>query len=208
MTRTSRAEWVKRVERWRESKLSAEAFAAQLGIKAARLRHWGWKLKQRRPEASQVASQPAVRPPRASSFIELSAALPVDRSPIDIVTPRGYVLRVPPDVDQKLLERVLEVVRPRFASSSARCRRTCAARLMRSHSRRHSCWAKTHVRARCSCSSTSVPRARRCCGGTPTGIACYTSGYIRRSSSCRLRLPVTRGEYASTAARWRRCRQA
>jgi transposase len=111
MTRTSRAEWVKRVERWRESKLSAEAFAAQLGIKATRLRHWDWKLKQRRPETSQAASQPAVPPARASSFIELSAALPVDRSPIEIVTPRGYVLRVPPDVDQKLLERVLEVVR-------------------------------------------------------------------------------------------------
>ena len=28
MIRTSRAEWIKRVERWRESKLSAEAFAA------------------------------------------------------------------------------------------------------------------------------------------------------------------------------------
>jgi hypothetical protein len=43
MTRTSRAERIKRVQRWRESKLSAEAFAAQLGINAVRLRYWDWK---------------------------------------------------------------------------------------------------------------------------------------------------------------------
>src|SRR5262245_20352400 len=101
MTRTSRAEWIKRVERWRESKLSAEAFAAQLGIKAVRLRYWDWKLKQRRSEASHAASHPAVSLPRASSFIEVAAALPVDRSPIEIVTPRGWKyelahLEVPP----------------------------------------------------------------------------------------------------------------
>jgi hypothetical protein len=46
MARTSRAEWIRRVARWRESKTSADEFAAQHGIKAVRLRYWDWKLKR------------------------------------------------------------------------------------------------------------------------------------------------------------------
>src|SRR5437773_11452585 len=85
MARTSRAEWIKRVERWPESKLSAEAFAAQLGIKAARLRYRDWKLKQHRAEPTE-ASHRQVPSPRTSSFVEVSPALPVERSSIEIVT--------------------------------------------------------------------------------------------------------------------------
>jgi hypothetical protein len=110
MARTSRAEWIKRVERWHESKLSAEAFAAPLGIKAARLRYWDWKLKQHRAEPTETSHR-QVPSPRTSSFVEVSPALPVERSSIEILTPRGYVLRVQPEVDQQLLKHVLEVVR-------------------------------------------------------------------------------------------------
>jgi hypothetical protein len=105
MTRTSRVEWIKCVERWRASKLSAEAFATQIGVKAVRLRYWDWKLKQDRPQPA------AASPPPPSSFVEVSAALPIERSPIESVVPRGYVVRVQSDVDQQFLKRVLEAVR-------------------------------------------------------------------------------------------------
>jgi hypothetical protein len=38
-THMSRAEWQKRVERWRDSGLSAEQFAAELGINAGTLKY-------------------------------------------------------------------------------------------------------------------------------------------------------------------------
>jgi hypothetical protein len=50
-------------------------------------------------------------PPPPSSFVEVSAALPIERSPIEIVVPRGCVVRVQSDVDQQFLKRVLEAVR-------------------------------------------------------------------------------------------------
>lgn len=56
MTRTSRAECVTRVQRWRVSKMSAEAFAAQVGINAVRLRYWDWKLKHDSPADASFVS--------------------------------------------------------------------------------------------------------------------------------------------------------
>lgn len=43
MARESREVWLKRVERWRESGLSAAEFANEVGINAGSLRHWGWR---------------------------------------------------------------------------------------------------------------------------------------------------------------------
>src|SRR5262249_6786049 len=85
MTRTSRAEWIKRVQRWRESKLSAEAFAAQLGINAVRLRYWDWKLKHDPPRAGR---SPAVArgqhlPPRKSQSAQADRDVTSCRSPVN-----------------------------------------------------------------------------------------------------------------------------
>jgi hypothetical protein len=44
--RASRDEWAKRVERWRDSGLSAEQFAAELGINAGTLKFWKYRLGQ------------------------------------------------------------------------------------------------------------------------------------------------------------------
>ncbi len=44
MDRTSREEWAKRVERWRDSGLTAAEFAAELGINAHSLSWWKWRL--------------------------------------------------------------------------------------------------------------------------------------------------------------------
>lgn len=42
--RATREEWSKRVERWRESGLTAQEFAAELGVNPRTLTHWKWAL--------------------------------------------------------------------------------------------------------------------------------------------------------------------
>jgi hypothetical protein len=42
--RASREEWAKRVKRWRESGLSAEQYASELGINAGTLKFWKYQL--------------------------------------------------------------------------------------------------------------------------------------------------------------------
>lgn len=54
--RASREEWEKRVERWRESGLSAEQYASELGINAGRLKFWKYQLGRPAAKASPVRS--------------------------------------------------------------------------------------------------------------------------------------------------------
>jgi len=44
MARTSSEQWAKRIERWKDSGLSAKEFAAETGLKASTLTYWRWKL--------------------------------------------------------------------------------------------------------------------------------------------------------------------
>lgn len=44
MGRDGREVWEKRVGRWRESGLTAKEFAAETGLNANTLAHWGWQL--------------------------------------------------------------------------------------------------------------------------------------------------------------------
>ena len=45
MERANATEWAKRVERWKDSGLTAKEFAAQCGLKASMLSYWQWKLR-------------------------------------------------------------------------------------------------------------------------------------------------------------------
>jgi hypothetical protein len=58
--RTSREEWRKRVERWKDSGLTAEQYASELGINAKTLQFWKYKL------AKPAASAQRARGARAS----------------------------------------------------------------------------------------------------------------------------------------------
>ena len=44
--RVERAEWAKRVERWRDSDLTTAEFAAEAGINPRTLTYWAWTLKR------------------------------------------------------------------------------------------------------------------------------------------------------------------
>jgi hypothetical protein len=58
--RTSREEWRKRVERWKDSGLTAEQYAGELGINAKTLQFCKYKLTKPEPSARRVRQHPRV----------------------------------------------------------------------------------------------------------------------------------------------------
>jgi hypothetical protein len=73
--RTSRGEWQKRIERWRDSGLTAEQFAAELGINAGTLRFWKYRLgKDAAAGVIVKAAQRLTKSPRAELLVEVHAA--------------------------------------------------------------------------------------------------------------------------------------
>jgi transposase-like protein len=71
--------WLKRVERWKDSGLSAREFAAEVGINAQTLSYWRWKLKKvaKAPRKKQVAFVEVV----AGSGGELAGVEPIASEP-------------------------------------------------------------------------------------------------------------------------------
>ncbi len=111
MARESREVWRKRVERWRESGLSATEFAAEIGVNANSLRHWGWRVS-----AAQREREVAVEAKGALTWVEVTA--PAAKEPrsddslerLELVLPSGLVVRVPPRFEPEGLRRLLAVV--------------------------------------------------------------------------------------------------
>ena len=101
MARSTRADWERRVRRWRRSGLKREEFAAQEGVKPTTLGWWAWAL-QRGVSTALV---------KRDAFVEVTAgevpALVDER--IEIVLENGRVVRVPAAFDDAHLGRVLDV---------------------------------------------------------------------------------------------------
>jgi transposase len=120
MERATRATWTARVERWRDSGLSAAEFAAELGINPHTLKWWKWHLGAkasppapkralaRRESASIAKSTPQISP---LTFVELTAAVVGD--PLEVVLPSTVRVRVPRGFDSATLVRLLDVLEPR-----------------------------------------------------------------------------------------------
>ena len=109
-TKTSAEEWQKRVDRWRESGLTAEQFAVETGINAGTLRFWGYRIgKAARGEA--IAPRSKARPRPAPSFGEGRAAHTVSAA-FELELRGGRRLRVPTAFDAGELERLLRVLEP------------------------------------------------------------------------------------------------
>ena len=112
MRRAPREVWIKRVERWHDSGLSAKEFAEQAGVDSDRLRHWKWRLARESVEPKEATvGAAAVAAPVA--FVEVTPTPPHDRDDevIEIVTPSGFRIRVPQRFEVESLRRVLSVVR-------------------------------------------------------------------------------------------------
>jgi transposase len=116
MAREKRETWIKRIERWRESGLTAKEFAAEIGVNAATLMHWRYRLA-----AETRGAAPGTVGPKqeAVSFVEVKAAPaeigPPDRaqSAFEVVLASGAIVRVPPHFDAATLRRLLDVMAPR-----------------------------------------------------------------------------------------------
>lgn len=112
--RVGRHEWVKRVERWRDSGLTAKEYGAETGIHPGTLMAWSSRLRK---EARQVeAPTEGARGPGASvSFLPIStqeADGPRQReaAPMFELQVRDIVLRIPVDFDDTALARLLRAL--------------------------------------------------------------------------------------------------
>ena len=106
--RTSAEEWQKRIERWRDSGLTADQFAAETGINAGTLRFWGYKLNQAKRETAGIAAPPKKRRRAVRSFIEVRTT--ASDSSFDLELGNGRRLRVPSGFESEALERLLELL--------------------------------------------------------------------------------------------------
>lgn len=114
MGRDGREVWSKRVERWRESGLTAQEFAVETGLNKNTLVHWSWKLGR----AGDVGP---VLPSKKAQWVEVVgvaspdvADTPTENSgPIgggghfELILGKGRVVRVPTDFDAAALRRLL-----------------------------------------------------------------------------------------------------
>ena len=107
MSRTSQTEWAKRVERWRDSGLTAKEFAAETGVNASTLAYWSWRLRASR------SKRPTSRPsPSRSRFVELTPSSVSTTSPVmlELVLGEGVRIRIPSGFDEETLARVVRAV--------------------------------------------------------------------------------------------------
>jgi hypothetical protein len=112
-THTSRAEWQKRIERWRDSALSAEQFAAELGINAGTLKYWKYRIGKE--STGSVAAEQSPRPskaPRAASLVEVQSTT-ITSSPFVLELGQDRRLQIPSQFDVSALERLLSLLEHR-----------------------------------------------------------------------------------------------
>jgi transposase len=115
MERTSREAWAKRVERWRDSGLTAKEYAAEVGVNAHSLSWWKWRLssgaksrkrapRTRRPTTPSVTTSPL-------TFVEVTSS--VVHESLEVVLPSSIRIRVPATFDAPTLGRLLDVLEHR-----------------------------------------------------------------------------------------------
>ena len=114
-TRTGRDEWRKRIERWRENGLSAEAFATELGTKPATLKFWKYRLEQEaRGKVGAATKARRKAPLEASSLVEVRTSASITSSSSFVLElGKSRCLQIPATFDEKALERLLAVLERR-----------------------------------------------------------------------------------------------
>ena len=126
MARTNAEQWAKRVERWKDSGLSAKQFAAETGLKASTLSYWRWRLaaperasvtggsddvqSTERPEVGRRAKRGRRPTSRLPACVELPVAA-IANSPTMLELLVGDVrVRVPAGFDEVTLMHVVRAL--------------------------------------------------------------------------------------------------
>ena len=112
MAKASRAEWVKRVERWQDSGLTAKEFAAELAVSPNSLTFWKWKLRRegsRQVDASSKTMKPVVKAtePKFLQLVPARDDATEAAVPLEVVIRGDIVVRVPSGFDEQALVGVL-----------------------------------------------------------------------------------------------------
>ena len=102
----TRAEWTRRLSRWKKSGQTAEEFAAKEKLDVKLLKWWRWKVGSSPTEVSETLP-PRFLPVRVVDTVEPPTGA---ASPIEIALPNGRVVRVAPGFDSRTLLRVLSIV--------------------------------------------------------------------------------------------------
>lgn len=120
MDHAVREAWAKRVERWKDSGLTAKEFAAEAGLNPRSLSWWRWRLAggeptkpRKRTRSSSARSVEVVKSsaPSSLSFVEMTGAIASE--PIELVLPSTLRVRVPTGFDDATLSRLLDVLERR-----------------------------------------------------------------------------------------------
>jgi transposase len=115
MARATREVWADRVGKWKQSGLTAAAYAERTGLNVNTLRHWSWSLgksaRGRRPASALRTLAP--------TFVEVFAGVtppslaenePDRAEPFELVLRDGLRIRIAPGFEAAALRRLLDVV--------------------------------------------------------------------------------------------------
>ena len=107
--RASRDEWQKRVDRWKESGLTAKEFASETGVNAGTLQFWRYKLKRGEPKLRSRRATSA-ETSILSSIVEVRPAATAAESRFEVELGNGRCLRVPSVFDATALKTLLAIL--------------------------------------------------------------------------------------------------
>jgi hypothetical protein len=112
MGRATRQEWVKRIERWRDSGLTANEFAAEIDVTPTSLSYWKWKLRQESKAPAAVPTDLVTKhcAPRAARSVPAPRFLEFVSQP-SAQLPAAAVESAPDPVVHYLLERTALTIR-------------------------------------------------------------------------------------------------
>ncbi len=125
MARGTADEWARRVERWKDSGLTAKEFAAESGVKASTLTFWNWKLsaaaratassegdsaRERKQSAQAREATARKQAAKVSEVVELPiATVTIPVAMVEIILGEVRV-RVGAGFDEATLTRVVRAV--------------------------------------------------------------------------------------------------
>ncbi len=120
MPRSTREEWATRVAKWKDSGLSAQSFAAEIGVNAKTLTWWRANLLRTATSGRSKRSVVGPRDARTShtpppvkplEFVQMTAAF--ESEPLEVVLRTSVRIRVRRGFDSLTLGRLLDVLESR-----------------------------------------------------------------------------------------------
>jgi transposase-like protein len=107
--RFGRDEWQKRIQRWKDSGLTAKEFAAETGVNAGTLQFWRYKLK-RGVRSAAPTKRKAASAEILASLVEVRAPVAAVDQRFEIELGNGRRVRVAGGFDAETLRALIAVL--------------------------------------------------------------------------------------------------